>query len=266
MENFDVEQARKTVENINKMEDKSFGFGTVLIFWGIAAFAVILIIGALASFPIIEFKGNEIRMFAPERILGRMPRLNEITRPLEPFNGWVWGEHVLKTNHGEITLGHFSYVEIDRNAQLFGINVENFRRGRASHRLVVNRIEIPSLISINFNTSSLQNNRRLSFLSLYAQEIIISGIPLGIQSIDFAPPRSTADVVMEFWRGDHIILADSTIITGQHLSALFMYNEDELWAITGQIFVKRPWETEFTEYRSITFRPNWGEFIEGISF
>ena len=106
---------------------------------GLVVLGVIFIIAVFTSLPVIEYRGEPIRMFAPERLLGRMPRIREITRPWEPFEGWVLGGHVLETEYGEIRLGHFSYVSVGRGASLFRIDSENLRRGRASHNLVVVR-------------------------------------------------------------------------------------------------------------------------------
>ena len=49
---------------------------------------------------------------------------------------------------------------------------------------------------------------------------------------------------------------------------LLIDKEDERWRIYTRhgrrTIVRLPSKTEFVEYREITFRPHWGEFIEGV--
>jgi len=229
--------------------------------FGLAALGVIFIIGALSSFPVIQYRGNRIRMFAPERLLGRMPRIQEIIRPEDLIVGWVLGEHVLRTEHGEITLRNRTHIEAASNT-VAGISVENFRQGRASHNLVVVGIELPQNISIGFDTR--RRNLAVSLILLHDQEISVSNVPLTVRNFDLDPPRSTADIQMGFMSPEYITLVDTTQLrTRRIFRSLHIFKDEERWMITGQTFVRRPGETVFTEYRSVTFEPNWGAFIEG---
>ena len=233
--------------------------------FGLVALGVILIIGVLSSFPVIEYRGNRIRMFAPERLLGRMPStIRGITRPQEVFHGWVLGEHVLGTEHGEITLKNRARIESVSNT-VSSIPVENFELGRASHNIVVEGMKMPENIFIGFDSSRRWHNTQISIIVLNRQEIIVSNEPLIVGMIHINSPEHIADIRMDFLSPEYITLADTTQLrTRQILRGLHMYKDDEQWRITGQTFVRFPGETVFTEYRSVTFEPNWGTFIEGV--
>jgi len=235
---------------------------------GMVALGIIMVIGGFTIFPVIEYRGNTIRMFAPERLLGRMPRMNEITRPWEPFDGRVLGEHVLRTEHGEITLGHFSHIQVGRSGLLFRIDVENFRRGRASHSLVVEGIVMPQNVSITFDTL---NNQRIYFLALNRQEVHISGIPFDVATITIDSPRFDGDISLGVHSLEDITLADGTRISfgtasERFVGFLFIHKDEERWVLSRrqQSALRISRGGGFTEYRSVTFEPNWGAFIEGV--
>ena len=234
---------------------------------GMVALGVIFIIAVFTSLPVIEYRGNTIRMFAPERLLGRMPRIREITRPREPFAGLVLGGRVLETEHGEIRLGHFSYVRVCRGARLLEIGVENFRRGRASHNLVVEGITMPSDISISF---AAWVNQQVDFLRLNHQEVSVSNVPLVIGNIHINSDGFTADImVFAITPDDDITLADGTLIrfnpsSGLVLHALSIYKEYGQWKLIGWMGVIMPGGSTPVVYSSVTFEPNWGAFIEGV--
>jgi hypothetical protein len=85
-----------------------------------------------------------------------------------------------------------------------------------------------------------------------------------------------ADVVAGFLASGYVTLADGTLIyfplytDGEPMfRTLLIDKEDERWRIYtvtpwNQTTLKMPGETEFVEYREITFRPHWGEFIGGV--
>jgi len=232
--------------------------------FGLAALGVILIIGALSSFPVIEYRGNRIRMFAPDRLLGRMPAtIRGITRPQENVRGWVLGdERILETEHGQIVLKNRPYISAISNTVAV-IDVDNFRQGRASHNLVVGGMEIPPYVSIIFSDSRVAFRPWISSILLDGQEMIVSNISINISNIFIDPPRFTADIRMGFWGPEYITLADNVQLRSRDGRFLNMYKNDERWVITGRTFVRLPGEIGFTEYRSVTFEPNWGAFIEG---
>jgi len=204
-------------------------------------------------------------MFVPERMVS-------FSMPGVPFRGRVLGNHVLRTEYGEITLRANAFIEAYRNT-VFQIFEENFINRRASHNLVVEGVIIPQNVFLGFNVV----NREIASLGLRDQEIAISEIPLTARSIFISPHRYIADISFLFLTSGYVTLTDNTQIYfiplqhgGPMLRRLNMYKDDEIWRITaagtGRTSVKRPYETEFTEYRSITFRPHWGEFIEGELF
>ena len=221
---------------------------------------IIVIVFGITVLPTIQFNGNAIRMFAPERLefSGR------------GFNGRVFGTHVLETYHGEITLKDFARVFSDDNTIIM-IDTENFTNGRASHNLVIDGIEMPKTIGITF---SRRNQRQFTRLQLYNQEIILSGIPISVTTFDLEHPNHTADIVMGGATpiSGYISLADDTqinfVLSGAGAS-LRIYKDNEQWMLfnsVSSVFAKRLGEDEFTRYRSITFSPDWGPFIEGIPF
>ena len=221
---------------------------------------------AVAMFPVVRFNDNAIRMFTLDRLdfSGR------------GFDGRVFGTHVLETEHGEITLKNFARV-FSRSNTVVMIYPENFMNARASHDLIIEGIKIPQNIEVVINPYT-QQIFRLDFarqgLARYFQEIIISGVPLSAGRLSKGQARGAADIVIGFLGSGYVVLADTTQIhfalspfTGERFGrGLYMYNAEERWVITGQASVKRPWETEFTEYRSITFGANWGAFIDGVPF
>jgi len=224
--------------------------------WTLIACGIILAIFIILSFPIVNFYGKWILLFAPTRPVS-----------IEQYSGWVLGSHTLETEHGEIRLGHGSYVWAE--SMIIGlIKDENFISGRASHNLVVHGIKMPPNATIGFWDSPT----RISILALKDQEIIISGIPVNVFNFDLEPKRSDGDIVID-GGGGHIpgtiiTLADSAqILSGEQSSrSLHIYIADERWRMQDvfcSILVKLSGEEEFTRYRSITFRPDWGEFIEG---
>jgi len=229
---------------------------------------IIAIFFGVTVLPVVQFNGTAIRMFAPGRLefSGR------------GFDGRVLGSHVLETEHGEIVLKNFARVVSENNA-ISIIYAENFARGRATHNLVVEDIEIPQEIEIVINPHTLQISR-LDFarqgLAQYFQEIIVSNVPLSAGRLNRAHPRITANIVIEFLASGYISLMDTTQIYFDPLPdgrpmirGLYMHKDDEIWKITagaGMTSVKLPEGTAFVRFRSITFGANWGAFIEGVPF
>jgi len=221
---------------------------------------IIAIFFGITVLPVVQFNDTAIRMFAPQRLefSGR------------GFNGRVFGTHVLETEYGEIILKSFARVLANRYGIAI-IDVENFANDRATHNLVVGGMDMPSNIRIVF---SYRQQYQISLLQLDNQEIILSGIPISVTTFDLEPRGFTADIRMGFIPPDYIELTDTTIIHFplarpegfRFLRALYMHKDEELWVIIGRTYLMRPWETEFTEYRSITFGANWGAFIDGVPF
>ena len=226
--------------------------------WVAIACGFILVLQAAASFPSIRIEGRTIRLFAFEGMFRG-----------DGYHGRVLGNHVLESEYGQIRLGHGTSLLVRGN--FVRIYVENFIEGRASHNLVVEGIEMPPNITFSF----FFNPIRLSFLQLDGQEIVVSGVPLVVGGFDLTHLRNTVDIVMEISSAPEYIitLADSTQIYINEQSwgwgGLRMYKDTGIWVLT-EVFsgtpVRLPGETEFARYRSITFRPDWGEFIEGELF
>ena len=225
---------------------------------------VLVLIRVVASLPLVRFGNDTITLFSADRLVAPLPSLNR--RPMEQFWGRVLGNHVLETEHGDITLVNFPRVEVQRNI-VTRISAENFKEGRVTHNLVIDGIEIPPNIAVGFR------NSQISSLRLDRQEVVISGSTFIVGTIFINSPRDAADIVIEagLLTLDQVItLADSTQIRRGERSArtLHMYREAKQWRIQDSFpfLVKLPGETEFIRYSSITFRPNWGEFIGGIRF
>jgi hypothetical protein len=131
---------------------------------------------------------------------------------------------------------------------------------------VIEGIAMPTNVRITFD-----NNDKIALLRLYGQEIILADIPLDV-TVFYLNPRSTADTAIEFLPPYYVTLADDTQIYfvpapmgHRFLRGLYIY-DGERWVIEGRTDVKLLGETEFVEYRSITIRPDWGEFITGERF
>ena len=229
----------------NKRETKVLIAGLV----GLILFLVI------AIFPITRFYDNTIVLFAPERIV----RWNH-------FNGRVLGNHILVTEYGEIRIGYFSPVYIGYGSLY--ISSEAFEDGYVSHNLVFLGGEMPEHIVVEFNHS------HITYFDLNHQDMSIYGVPVRTNGIHVNNPYITADIVFYagvFFLQEHITLADSTELIVRSVSSLSIYKDEQRWELEDppgwsrdqNLFVKRSGETEFTAYRSITLKENWGEFIEG---
>ena len=229
---------------------------------------IIVVVRVLSGFPVIRFNDKRILVFSLDRIVAMTPNF-DIMWPRGPFRGTVVGNHILETEHGQITLRHSAYISASGNL-LTGINIRNFQNGLASHNLVIEGIEMPANINISFNLRTQQ----ISFLALDRQEISVSDISLIVTNFFVHNPTVTADIMFLFLPPDYIVLADTTKIHfapsphGGHrfLRHLHMFKDNERWVITGRTDVRFPGRTEFIEYSEITFRSHWGEFIVGELF
>jgi len=224
--------------------------------WLIIIGALILFWYLFTIFPIIKFNDKIIFLFAPEKIVDR-----------KSYMGRILGNILIKTEFGEIKLEHFSNVYVMYN-NLARVDIEIFNSGLASHNLIVKEIIMPDTISIGF----LSNPNRISILALDGQEIDISDILLGIGKIYLEDTKDVTEIIIEH-SPEFITLIDQTQIhIGQSLRSLagclHIFSNKEQWMLTHGygILVKLPGETKFTRYKSITFKKDWGEFIEGELF
>jgi len=218
-----------------------------------------LLLSALMVFPVLNFHGTRIPLFAAARIV-----------TYNRFTGRVLGDRVLETEYGEIRLQHLSQV-LGENNTLVRVDFREFEEGRASHNLVVHGIEIPPNVSIAFDDFDRVSIIVMHGSTIDRQEIIVSGIPVMATRISLGSKEGW-DIFIG-GGGGHITgaiitLADSTqILSGERsYRRLWIYQADERWRMLDtsySILVKLPGEEEFTRYRAITFRPDWGEFIEG---
>ncbi|MCL2382543.1 MAG: hypothetical protein FWC64_13305 [Treponema sp.] len=219
-----------------------------------------LLLSALTVFPVLNFQGTRIPLFALERITS-----------FDRFYGRILGDQVLETEHGEIRLRHLSEV-FGVNLNLADIDFREFEAGRASHNLVVHGIEIPPNVTVSFNRFDRISLIQMHGSRLSRQEIIVSGIPVRASRITLNP-RGGGDMLIGGGGGHRtgvgiITLADSTqILSGDgSLRTLLIFKAEERWEMQDRVYsilVKLPGEAEFSRYRTITFRPDWGEFIEG---
>jgi len=216
-----------------------------------------LLLSALMVFPVLNFHGTRIPLFAAARIV-----------TYDRFTGRVLGDRVLETEYGEIQLRHLSRV-LGANKKLVDIGFIEFEAGRASHNLVVHGIEIPPNVSITFNRFD-----RISIIVMHGsryndtQEITVSGKRLYVSRFFLNYSEDLPDIGITIdGTPEYITLTDDAILDLSELwgAGLSIFKNDERWILGtnfGYVLLKLPGE-EFTRYRSITFRPDWGEFIEG---
>jgi len=240
--------------------------------WKIAVgvVAVILIVRVIAAFPVIRFYDARIPLFSAERLVSITP-LIDIVSGGGRFHARVLGTHVLQTEHGTITLKNFAKIASSHNTVL-RIDEHNFEEGRAAHNLEIYGIRVPPNLSISFN-----DRHQFSMLTLGRQEISVSGLPFMVRNIGLRgrlihlPAHArveAADITLEGRpKADMVTLADSTQLDVSRISGgLHIFKSDDLWRLltstTSFLFAKRSGESEFTRYRSVTFRPHWGEVIE----
>ncbi|MCL2601451.1 MAG: hypothetical protein FWD91_01410 [Treponema sp.] len=129
--------------------------------------------------------------------------------------------------------------------------------------------EMPEHIEVKFNHS------QITTIDLHNQAIHIYGVPVRASRINirspvhYDPAHSLAYAEVTFLQR-HITLADSTELNLITAANLIIYKDEQRWVLrtppersSESFSVKQAGETEFVKYRSITFKPNWGEFIEG---
>jgi hypothetical protein len=209
-------------------------------------------------FPIKIIYGNIIVLFAPDRLDYRY----------ESYNGSVLGYHVLKTEYGEIRVKPLA--KVTRFWGNFDIDYENFESGRASHDLVVYGINMPKNIEVRIN--SWFTNAVISSIYVGKNVLNISGISVFSRRIDTYggyPYGRGASLLINF-ADEYITLSDSTQIDVRYFEGYLdidVYSQQwELIPSTSWFYslgVMLPGETEFTRYKFITFKENWGAFIKG---
>lgn len=238
-------------------------------------FTIIIVIVALhfvfGNFTIVSFKEQRMLVLTLELSPQRLFRGGE------GADGWVFGNRILETEHGEITLGHWSEIRI-WNHNIGRIHPESFRRGRATHNLSIEGIAPPKIIEVAF--ADADNPKRISWVEMNPmqhgnQETIISGIPFVFSYINFNNFIFYGYSRWGFPEGG-IVLSDSTQIKlpFPQLWSLNFHSENETWTfgllptevVRRYILVKLPGETEFQRYISVTFGQNWGDFIGGVLF
>jgi hypothetical protein len=220
------------------------------------------IIRIILCFPAIEYKGKKIRIFTlepAEKIIHGRDQYGG-----RDIRGTVLGKHVLKTEYGEIRLRNFCGITAQGHS-VYVIEKGYFKNGRAFHNLVVKGIEMPQNIEIVFGSEY-----KIARLMLDSQEIIVSDIPLIVATFYLRYPDDPAvDIaIVVCYAPEYITLSDTTQIyvdpSRTLVGALLVYKDTEQWVLAKTVVsVKLPGETEFRKYRSITFKKDWGEFIEG---
>lgn len=237
-------------------------------------YTIIIIVAAVylifGTFTIVSFKEQRMLVFTLELSPIRLLSGGEI-------GGWVFGRRILKTEYGEITLGHWSEIGAWRH-NIDYISPMSFRRERAVHNLYIKGVELPKVIEIAFEDfygqfSWVRMNRHLDG----DQKVIISGIPLVVSEIlfnDVSNPNNLSFAGGGVFPESGIILADATQISLPFplIWGLYFHNETETWSLRilprnvnrHYFLVISPGETEFRRYTSITFGLNWGNFIEGV--
>jgi len=228
-------------------------------------YTIIIVIAALyfvfGSFTIIRYKEQRMLMFTLE-----LSPANVINGRF--IKGWVFGNHVLETEYGEIVINHWSDIAAQQNT-LFQIYYVNFQRERATHNLSINGMELPREILIRFNRFG-----QFGILDLNNQEIIVACTPIVVNRIHHNHIDNPNNLTFygNIFPEDGIILTDNTEINVPFPIhwLLFFHSETETWTLRaafGRFFLaKLPGESEFQRFTSITFGQHWGEFIEGIIF
>jgi hypothetical protein len=237
----------------------------ITVFW-VLFFLIPLL---LVINPTIRFNNQKIRLFAGQR----MEKQREgFFRPPTYYYAQVRRNYTIKTEYGEIYLKRNADMLVRGNTIEDMGGRKDFEKGLVSHNLVVEGIEIPQDASIGFNAD--QRIARLLDTN-NPSDITISGLRLeGVDMrLNYADDAGTMDIIMDF-RIELITLNDGTEIrfvgSPFPFRTLHMYNKTtNYWRIVerqGRISVTFYGETEPVRYKSITFRPHWGEFIEGELF
>jgi len=222
--------------------------------WDASILGVVILLLAIIIFPITRIYDNTIVIFAPLRAVF-----------WNGIDGMVLGNHILETEYGEIRIGHLASVNISKG--VLHIKSRNFKNGQASHSLVLSGVELPEYIDVEYSRSQ----SKITSFDLNHQDMHIYGVPVRAKSISIRLPDDILPSVLSYsdviFLQEHIMLADSTElnVTNANLS---LYKDEQRWVLekphNASLFAKRAGETEFTEYRLIRFKENWGEFIKGV--
>jgi hypothetical protein len=222
--------------------------------WFAAVFGSIFVLLLITIFPVKIMYGNIIVMFAPERI----------ARP-EYYDGWLFGNHVLKTEHGEIKVKFLTELTMLRGE--LGIDSKNFEFIHASHDLEVYGIKMPKNITVWIDI--FYKRAEISRLGVGKQRLLISGVSVIPDGYIYINYWDGATFPVSFVK-ESIILADSTEIDVSYFAGDLVINEDsKRWKLVlsggwfSGLWVKLPGEDEYTRYKSIRFKENWGDFIDG---
>ena len=230
----------------------------------IGTIVVLVGIRLVAAFPVVNYNGKDIRLFSAELLVGQNPIPTQ--RPQEQFFGRVIGTQVLETEFGQITLKNSALIRSDYNNVNY-IGVKNFEKGRASHSLVVEGIELQPNITVSFTGG------RIFTLDFDRQDVTFSGVPLILYEIYIYHEDTTFGDIMlcvGLAPGSSIMLADTTQIYPSEVAIdrLQIYKNSEYWrwGNVDSFPVRLPGETEPSDYKLITFGKDWGAFIEGEPF
>jgi len=142
----------------------------------------------------------------------------------------------------------------------------------ATHDLVVEGIEVPRDININFIDG------KFSSFALDGQEAIVSGIHFYIlgnigfySDYERGTRKDNIKITMTgTFLPDYVTLADSTLFEVSQFSGRLFILDNGRWKLDCSpefsLAAMRPGETEYTRYSSITFEKDWGAFIDGELF
>ena len=142
----------------------------------------------------------------------------------------------------------------------------------ATHDLVVEGIEVPRDININFIDG------KFSSFALDGQEAIVSGIHFYIlgnigfySDYERGTRKDNIKITMTgTFLPDYVTLADSTLFEVSQFSGRLFILDNGRWKLdcssNFNLAAMRPGETEYTRYSSITFEKDWGAFISGEIF
>ena len=281
-------------DNINKKENPQKKYMIILII-----IVSISFIGFFFRiFHIIIHEGKIILMFTSgsSTISGRGKSSNCF--------GPVIGNYTLKTEYGEIVLKNLARIEAENSPistlGIFSLSTGDFTK--ITHNLVIDGQELPKNISIDFfydgRISGVYFNDSLE-MNVSNISIMVYAIEFDCPRGDYKDFTYSNTICKRIYSGrlfSEVTLADSTQIIKNipEISLnLFQFDDTDKWELYAytykmytdiyetynyyqtysyrqrnlehHLLVQHPGESESTRYVSITFKKDWGDFIEGVS-
>jgi hypothetical protein len=189
--------------------------------------------------------------------------------------GYSLGTYRLETEYGVITIKPLCAVDYNSLRLLACVDIEEIEKGRAVQDLSVLGHRISKNCQIFFDRSWIDS---INFKD--PEELDIGGYVFKVYHMSFREDYFTKEgraeaVILSAgpFTGDILLSDGARIGFPRRRDFELAIREDSTWTMHAagnedkpySISVTMPGEAEAVEYRSIRFKENWGEFMEGLA-